>query len=409
MQHLSDSFGIGSLERLFLFFAAYALVGWLIEVPYRSFSQRRFVNAGFLKGPFLPIYGFGAIFVLSLDPLTQGRHPLVQLLAYGVVLTATEYAVGYVSERVFGLRLWDYSRDRFNLHGRVCLSFSALWAGLAFTFRRYVHPSIAGALSVLDGSVRHAVVVALASYIALDFIVSTALLRDLVARLSSFHLRRIRIGAAELGRFRETFRRLLTAFPNLKGYLEASFQHGIRDRIDEKVSALHMRFFLFVESRQPRDEEFRALVRDIMRNKEFQRLREFPHHDSSILRHALRVALLSYKIGKYLKMDYRAIARGGLLHDFFLYDWRHHDLPDLAKEKFHGLEHPKIALRNAERNFELTGLERDIIVKHMWPLTLRPPSFRESMVVSCVDKQVATREFWVGFRNRRQAARALRR
>ena len=409
MEHLSDSFGIASMERLFLFFAAYAFVGWLIEVPYRSVAQRRFVNAGFLKGPFLPIYGFGAVFVLALDPLTQGQHPLVQLLAYGLVLTAVEYSIGYISERVFGLLLWDYSHDRFNFHGRVCLPFSALWAVLAFTFRRFVHPSIADAIGTLDDRIRHLLVAFLAVVIAIDFFVSTALLRALVARLSSFHLRRIRIGTAELTRFRETFRRLLMAFPNLKGYLEASFQHGIRDRIDERVSALHLRFFRFVEARQPRDEEFRALVRDIMCNKEFQRLRDFPHHDRSILHHALRVALISYKIGKYFKMDYRAIARGGLLHDFFLYDWRHHDLPDLAKEKFHGLEHPKIALRNAERYFELSGLERDIIVKHMWPLTLRPPSFRESMVVSCVDKQVATREFWAGFRNHHRAAKAVRR
>lgn len=209
----------------------------------------------------------------------------------------------------------------------------------------------------------------------------------------------IHLGRGDLGHFQQSFERLLLAFPNLRGYLEASVRRGIKHAIDEKVSELHHRFFLFVESRMPRSEEFRGLVRDIVRHPEFLRLKRFRHHHYSIFHHALRVALLSYKIGKYLQMDYRALARGGLLHDFFLYDWRHHDLPELAREKFHGLEHPRIALANAKRFFAVSARERDIILKHMWPLTWRPPRFKESLVVCLVDKYVSLAEYWARWRS----------
>ena len=91
-----------------------------------------------------------------------------------------------------------------------------------------------------------------------------------------------------------------------------------------------------------------------------------------------------------------------MLHDFFLYDWRNHDIPDLAKEKFHGLEHPKIALENARKNFELNEVEKDIIVKHMWPLTLAIPKYKESYVVTFVDKYVSSKEFINNFVKKRK-------
>ncbi len=403
-----EPYRIDHASEIVLVFSLCAFAGWLIEVAYRSFHQKRFVNAGFLSGPFLPIYGLGALFVLSLDPLVEGLHPLVRFAAYGLVLTAVEYAIGALSEKLFGLVLWDYSQNRLNLHGRVCMLFSLFWAAIAFGFRQAVYPPIDHAVKSLDVRILHISAAGLVAYFVLDFAASAAVLQDFVARLSSIHLKRIRFSTREMGRLDESFRRLLTAFPNLKGYLEASFRHGIRSRIDEKVSELHRRFFQFVDSRHPRDEEFRSLVRDIARHWEFLRLKEFRHHDDTIYNHALKVALISYRIGKYLNLDYRAVARGGLLHDFFLYDWRNHDLPDLAREKFHGLEHPRIALRNAERHFEVGRKERDIILKHMWPLTPRPPRFRESLLVTLVDKYVSTKEFWSVWRERFAPRKALR-
>ena len=115
------------------------------------------------------------------------------------------------------------------------------------------------------------------------------------------------------------------------------------------------------------------------------------------------VAYLSYRISKYLKLDYRSTARGALLHDFFLYDWRNHDVPDLPRKKFHGLEHPAIAVDNARKHFSINEIEEDIIKKHMWPLTLSPPKYKESFIVSFADKYLSSKEFIVEFKKRRNS------
>jgi len=376
------------LSLTILHVSIYAAAGWMLEVVYRSWNQKHFVNAGFLRGPFLPIYGIGALCVLLLAPYLRSAGMVWEFIGFGIVLTTMEYAVGTVCERYFGLRMWDYSDSRFNLHGRVCLTFSALWAGLAVGFERVLHPAVARWTQQLDPNLVHTLAPLLLLYFLLDFAHSVNLLRLFVANLSRIHLRHLH---PDLHRLEEPFKRLLTAFPILRKYIEGV--NGLRDRIDDRRWALQARFLGFVESRSPREEEFRRFVREIAVHPEFLRTKEFLHHDSSIFRHALRVSFQSYRLGKFLHLDARAMARGGLLHDFFLYDWRNHDLPELAREKFHGLEHPRIALENTSKHFTTTALERDIIVKHMWPLTWLPPRHLESFLVGCVDKLVALREF----------------
>ena len=88
--------------------------------------------------------------------------------------------------------------------------------------------------------------------------------------------------------------------------------------------------------------------------------------------------------------DRRAMIRGALLHDFFLYDW--HDKEHISIFKLHGFYHPGIALKNAEREFELSSIERDVIKKHMWPLTIVPPSCREAWIVTMADKYCSLME-----------------
>ena len=109
------------------------------------------------------------------------------------------------------------------------------------------------------------------------------------------------------------------------------------------------------------------------------------HGSTSTLDHCIRVSYRSYKIAKVFKMDYKSAARAGLLHDLFLYDW--HNQPRKKLLEKHGYTHPRTALNNAINNFELNNREKDIILKHMWPLTLRSvPKYKESFLVSMVDK-----------------------
>ena len=100
-------------------FAIYCFLGWLLEVIYRSLTQRKFVNAGFLFGPFIPIYGLGAFVIIVMQHIFQGWHLVPRFIIFGLAITVMEYMVGFLSEKIFKLTLWDYSENRFNLHGHV--------------------------------------------------------------------------------------------------------------------------------------------------------------------------------------------------------------------------------------------------------------------------------------------------
>lgn len=137
--------------------------------------------------------------------------------------------------------------------------------------------------------------------------------------------------------------------------------------------------------------EYLSIVRDILNNEDFQKLKDYYHHNSSIYDHVVRVSYISYKVCKKLNLDYVSGARGALLHDFFLYDWRQY-----KKEKHdmsHGYNHPLEALENAQKHFVVNKIEEDIIIKHMWPKSFGTPKYKESLVVTLVDKYCACGEY----------------
>jgi uncharacterized protein len=135
--------------------------------------------------------------------------------------------------------------------------------------------------------------------------------------------------------------------------------------------------------------EYMECVADLLDKERVWHMQKFRHHFRvSRLEHALNVSYYSYMICAGLDLDGKAAARGGLLHDFFLYDWRVENLP----EGKHAFVHPRIALRNGENLVPLKEKERDIILKHMWPLTWRLPKYPESFIVCLVDKGCALLE-----------------
>lgn len=141
----------------------------------------------------------------------------------------------------------------------------------------------------------------------------------------------------------------------------------------------------------PRDEAYLALVEDLLASEEVRSMDTYMQHgETSCLRHSINVSYLSYRYCKDHGWDARAAARGGLLHDLFLYDW--HMYRPQKGERLHGFEHPRKALLNAERRFQLTDTERDIILRHMFPLTLTPPSTREAYTVVMFDKYCSLME-----------------
>lgn len=113
----------------------------------------------------------------------------------------------------------------------------------------------------------------------------------------------------------------------------------------------------------------------------------FQHGHMTVFDHSVAVACLCLYWVRLLRLrvDRRALVRGALLHDYFLYDWH---VPD-PSHRLHGFTHPRRALENAERDFRLGPIERDAIVRHMFPLTPMPPRYWESALVCGADKLCA--------------------
>lgn len=132
-------------------------------------------------------------------------------------------------------------------------------------------------------------------------------------------------------------------------------------------------------------EEYREAVEDVLEHPVIRQMEEYQHHcDTNCLQHCINVSYHNFRICKVLGLDARAAARAGLMHDLFLYDWRFH--AELTGDNFHAMTHPRRALENAEKHFELSEKEKDIILKHMWPLTVVPPKSMESLIIGFVDK-----------------------
>ncbi|NLM00122.1 MAG: hypothetical protein GX220_01525 [Treponema sp.] len=125
--------------KLLVFFIAYAFLGWCLEVAYAALNEKKFVNRGFLFGPICPIYGFGAISIILI--LYDFRENSLLLFFSSIIIASlVELIGGWILNKLFNQRWWDYTDEPFNIGGYVCLKFSILW-GIACVFVvDYMHP-----------------------------------------------------------------------------------------------------------------------------------------------------------------------------------------------------------------------------------------------------------------------------
>ncbi len=130
-----------SYYEILCFFLIYSFFGWCLEVVYQAIEHGKFINRGFLNGPYCPIYGFGVIIVTgALDPIKSNA---VLLFFGSVILTSIlEFITGFVLEKIFHMHWWDYSEEKFNLSGYICLKFSLLWGVACLVVVRIIHPTV---------------------------------------------------------------------------------------------------------------------------------------------------------------------------------------------------------------------------------------------------------------------------
>lgn len=139
-----------------------------------------------------------------------------------------------------------------------------------------------------------------------------------------------------------------------------------------------------------KNEEFQSIVKELISNETVQEMKKYrQHYNTSCFEHCYVAAYYCYLICKKYHLDYISATRAAMLHDLFLYDWRVRQ-PD--RKGFHAFTHGKTACDNACKLFDLSEKEKDIIIKHMWPVTLCIPKSIEGFILTFVDKYCAVSE-----------------
>lgn len=232
-----------SFEFYFLLFVCYAVLGWCMEVTVKKIQYGRFINRGFLIGPYCPIYGVGALLITL--ALERYRSDPLALFVMGMTVCAIlEYLTSYVMERIFHARWWDYSTKRFNLNGRICLDTMIPFGLLGLVIMYALNPFFTRCIEAFHPLGRRLLSAAIGAGFLADCMVSATVLlhvrrenkaldKDNTEEMSA----QVRAALAARG---WTYRRLLDAFPNVRHIGEV-----IRENVEEtreKLEASKERF-----------------------------------------------------------------------------------------------------------------------------------------------------------------------
>ena len=170
------------LYRFLWIFFIYAFLGWCTEVSYAALVTGKFVNRGFLNGPVCPVYGFGVVIVLAgLSPLEDNL--LLLFLGSLVLTSALEWLTGFVLEKLFHQRWWDYSDQPFNLSGYVCLRFSVAWGFACLFVLKLLHPTVLLFIRLIPRPLGLALLVLLGGVMAVDLTATVSSIVKLNRRL----------------------------------------------------------------------------------------------------------------------------------------------------------------------------------------------------------------------------------
>ncbi|MBQ1849542.1 MAG: hypothetical protein II139_04165 [Lachnospiraceae bacterium] len=186
-----------SVTQWVFFFYFYCFFGWCFESTYVSVKTRKLTNRGFMHGPFLPLYGSGAIMLLVVSMPFQ-NNLFLTYVAGCLGATVLEYVTGVTMEALFKVRYWDYSNQKFNFQGHICLKSTLAWGGLTILMTGWVHRYVESIVFLIPAQVLSAVTFVLTAVIFADFALSFKAamdLRDLLIKLEN--------AKAELGRMQK--------------------------------------------------------------------------------------------------------------------------------------------------------------------------------------------------------------
>lgn len=231
---------IREIEIYIMLFFIYSLAGWLIEMIPATIREKKFVDRGFLVGPYCPIYGCGVILITLL--LQKYADDVVVTFFLSVIICGTlEYLTSYIMEKIFKARWWDYSNNKFNINGRICLE-TLVPFGIGGVLVLFVfNPFLEKIINLIPGLALHIVTGVLCVLFLIDCIVSfkiilnlkemTKELKDNTAEISD-KVKKIILN--KLG----PYKRLVNAFPRVKENVKFSKWDDIKKKIEESTRGI---------------------------------------------------------------------------------------------------------------------------------------------------------------------------
>ena len=232
-----------------LYFAIFSILGWVVEVIFSALKRGRFVNRGFNSGPVCPIYGFCvALLRLILHPIAHTW--LLLYLASVLLATAVELVTGFVMDKLFDAKWWDYSENKYNLGGYVCLRFSLIWGAFCTLIAKVFFPLVDGLYAITPASLLYTVLAVFFVILLLDFITSITVARGfdkhlkLLSELSDI----LKISSDRIGhgvytgtrKVESLYRRVLEKTPLLYRRIVDAFP-TMRSKYNEQLTLLRER------------------------------------------------------------------------------------------------------------------------------------------------------------------------
>lgn len=243
-----------TIEFYFLVFLAYSILGWIIEVIDKLIEKNKVINRGFLIGPYCPIYGVGGVLATIL--LSKYSDDLVVLFFLGIIIfSILEYYTSLIMEKIFHARWWDYSDEKLNINGRICLKTMIPFGLLGVVVIRFINPIFFDFLNSLNPKLFDIIFIISFVLFIIDLTVSFDILKGvgrenkLVEKDNTEEIRKIvtdKIMSLGWG-----YRRLLKAFPNLEIMIKETKkeigenikeynkkQQKIKDKADKKITSI---------------------------------------------------------------------------------------------------------------------------------------------------------------------------
>ena len=229
-----------SIATYFLYFIIISICGWIMEVTLQLIQKHKFADRGFLIGPYCPIYGCGGILItFCLTGLEE--HPVALFGMAILICGILEYATSYIMEKLFHARWWDYSENKYNINGRVCLETIIPFGILGLILIYFINPLIFDNLVKLPGNILNIIAIIVVVFFVIDNIVSLKVISNVRSVTNKFDQENPKDNTEEISQKVKEFlrsksilnRRLVNAFPKLTAILK---EQG--ERIKQKTNAV---------------------------------------------------------------------------------------------------------------------------------------------------------------------------